>query len=248
MRCGEAPWRSTQHARRPGWRATGGMQRASPRNSRLAAWPRTAPDTGAADHQNAPVRSQRAVAKRVDPADDRSGRGDGVVYVRVAEVGRSPVGDERLGSLQDMLWFGGDHECWRLIAQVGIHATEPRADRLGRVVLEKQADDLVSVPQAPLSVRMRDTKSARPLTNRLGVVDAGHNGGQALAEHFLKARGDLRYRSAHRASVGSLPNDSHGRHLCRSQYYPKPHLKSTLRARAAPGSPRLSRATLQLTQ
>src|SRR5438128_11362570 len=112
-------------------------------------------------------------ARRAGQAGDRCGRGGGVVYVRVAEVARSPVGDERLGSLQDMLWFGGDHECWRLIAQVGIHATEPRADRLGRVVLEKQADDLVSVPQAPLCVRMRDTKSARPLTNRLGVVDAG---------------------------------------------------------------------------
>src|ERR1700716_3227063 len=118
------------------------MQRASRQNSRLAAWPRTAPDTGAADHQNAPVRSQRAVAKRVDPADDRCGKGGRVVYERVAEVARSPAGDERLGSLQDMLWFGGDHECWRLIAQVRIHSAKPRADRLGRVVLEKQVDDL----------------------------------------------------------------------------------------------------------
>src|SRR5438105_11771860 len=117
------------------------------------------------------------------------------------------------------------------MAQLRIHATKPRAEGLRRVVLEKQADHLVSVPQAPLSVRMRGTKSARPLTNRLGVVDADHNGGQALAEHFLKARGDLRHRSAHRASVGSLPNDSQRRHLCRSQYYPKHHRKSTLWAR-----------------
>jgi hypothetical protein len=168
------------------------------------------------------------VARRVDLADDRCGKGGGVVYVRVAEVGRSPVGDKRLGGLQDMLGFGGDHERWRLIAEVRIHPAKPRADRLGRVVFEKQADDLVGVAQAPLSVRMWGTKPARPLSNSLSIDDAGYNGSQTLAEHFLKARRDLRHRSAHRASVGSLPNDNHGSHLCRSQYYPKHYRKSTL--------------------
>jgi len=116
----------------------------------------------------------------VDPADGRCGKGDGVVYVRGSVVARSPVGDKGLGSLENMLRFGGDHKCWRLIAQVGIHTPEPRANRLGRVVLEKQANHLVGIPQAPLGVRMGGTKSAGPLTNCLGVVDAGHNGGQTL--------------------------------------------------------------------
>jgi hypothetical protein len=49
-----------------------------------------------------------------------------------------------------------------------------------------------------------------------------------LAEHFLKARRDLRHRCAHRASVGSLANANHGRHLCGSHYYPKRRLKSNL--------------------
>src|SRR6266851_3778985 len=127
-----------------------------------------------------------------------------------------------------MLGFGGDHERWRLIAEVRIHPAKPCADRLGRVVFEKQADDLVGVAQAPLSVRMGRTKPARPLSNSLSIVDAGYNGSQTLAEHFLKARRDLGHRSPHRASVGSLANDKHGSHLCGSQYYPKHYRKSTL--------------------
>ena len=136
-----------------------------------------------------------------------------MVYVRVSgQLAQSPVGDECLGCLQDVLWLGSDHLRWRLIAQVGIHPTEPRTDSLGLVVLDEQADDLIGVAQTTLRVRMRRTKAAGPLADRFGVVHAGHDGSQTLTKDFLKARGGFRHGSPYRTSVSSLPNYGHRRH------------------------------------
>ena len=57
--------------------------------------------------------------------------------------------------LQDVLGLCGDQYRWRLIAEMGIHPAEPRADRLRGVVLEEQADDLIRVPKATLGIRVR---------------------------------------------------------------------------------------------
>src|SRR5579859_1344015 len=137
-RSGEALACSIPHVQKPGWRGTGGTLRASRQNNQRGARLRTARDTGVEDHRSARGLSPGMVAMRADPADARCGTEGDVVYVRVSGLpSRSPVGDESLGCLQDVLWLGGDHLRWRLIVQVGIHPTEPRADSLGLVVLDE---------------------------------------------------------------------------------------------------------------
>jgi len=132
-------------------------------------------------------------ARQADPVVDRFGRVADAVCVRSEATTASPVGDEGLRSFDDVVGVGSNHQRWGLVTQVGIHSSEPGANRVWFVVLEKQTHHLVCIAQAPLRLRMGDARAAGPLAHGLGVVDSRHDGGKALTQDCLEASGNLRH-------------------------------------------------------
>ena len=71
---------------------------------------------------------------------DRFGRVADAVCGRSEATAASPLGDERLRSIEDVVRVGSHHQGWGLIAQVRVHPPEPGANRLGIVYPENRLD------------------------------------------------------------------------------------------------------------
>jgi hypothetical protein len=122
-------------------------------------------------------------------------------------VGRgSPVSEEGAGSLH---YAGGllrKSQCGRLIIEIRVHADEPSTHGIGRLSLFQQLHNLVGVPKALFSLRVRIPGPGRPLTYRFGIAHAAYDRDKPLTQDVLKRSDDGGQRQADSLAMDRLFN------------------------------------------
>src|SRR5260370_26631628 len=172
----------------------------SPRSRQSAGERRTARGNGERDRRNDWRLSCRAVA-------NQAGWGGGPIGGVLREeselngVGADSLSQKGACSLDHILGLVADHECRRPITEVGVHATKPGADGLVIFLRAKELDHVQGVLQRGRGLRAWDVLATGPAADGLGILYAGHDSDQPLAQEVLEGGGCGRDTLARDASM-----------------------------------------------